>query len=42
MDVVTPDMPEICVEAFAGAGLEMRTGYDLKTARIRLNLLTWK
>ena len=40
MAVVTPDMPEIFEEAFERAGLEMRTGYDLKTARRSLNLLT--
>jgi hypothetical protein len=33
-------MPEIFEEAFERAGLEMRTGYDLKTARRSLNLLT--
>ena len=40
MAVVSPDMPEIFEEAFERAGLEMRTGYDLKTARRSLNLLT--
>ena len=40
MAVVTPDMPEIFEEAFERAGLEMRTGYDLKTSRRSLNLLT--
>jgi hypothetical protein len=40
MAVVTPDMPEIFEEAFERAGLEMRTGYDLKTARRSLNILT--
>ena len=40
MAVVTPDMPEIFEEAFERTGLEMRTGYDLKTARRSLNLLT--
>jgi len=40
MSVVTPDLPEIFEEAFERAGLEMRTGYDLKTARRSLNLLT--
>jgi hypothetical protein len=33
-------MPEIFEEAYERAGLEMRTGYDLKTARRSLNLLT--
>lgn len=40
MAVVTPDLPELFEEAFERAGLEMRTGYDLKTARRSLNLLT--
>jgi hypothetical protein len=33
-------MPEIFEEAYERAGLEMRSGYDLKTARRSLNLLT--
>jgi hypothetical protein len=40
MAVVTPDLPEIFEEAYERAGLQMRTGYDLKTARRSLNLLT--
>ena len=40
MAVVTPDLPEIFEEAFERAGLEMRSGYDLKTARRSLNILT--
>lgn len=40
MAVVAPDMPEIFEEAFERAGLEMRSGYDLKTIRRSLNLLT--
>jgi hypothetical protein len=40
MAVVTPDLPEIFEEAFERAGLDMKTGYDLKTARRSLNLLT--
>ena len=40
MAVVTPDLKEIFEEAFERAGLEMRSGYDLKTARRSLNLLT--
>jgi hypothetical protein len=40
MAVVTPDLPEIFEEAFERAGLQMTTGYDLKTARRSLNLLT--
>ena len=41
MAVVTPDLPEIFEEAFERAGLQMTTGYDLKTARRSLNILTW-
>ena len=33
MAVVTPDLPELFEEAYERAGLEMRSGYDLKTAR---------
>lgn len=40
MAVVVPDMSELFEEAFERAGLEMRSGYDLKTARRSLNLLT--
>jgi hypothetical protein len=40
MAVVTPDLPEIFEEAYERAGLVMRTGYDLRTARRSLNLLT--
>jgi len=40
MAVVTPDLPEIFEEAYERAGLEMRSGYDLKTARRSLNILT--
>jgi len=40
MAVVTPDLPELFEEAYERAGLEMRSGYDLKTARRSLNLLT--
>lgn len=40
MTVVVPDMPELFEEAFERAGLEMRSGYDLKTARRSLNMLT--
>jgi hypothetical protein len=40
MAVVTPDLPELFEEAYERAGLQMRTGYDLKTARRSLNLLT--
>jgi len=40
MAVVTPELSELFEEAYESAGLEMRTGYDLKTARRSLNLLT--
>lgn len=40
MAVVTPDISELFEEAFERAGLEMRTGYDLRTARRSLNFLT--
>lgn len=35
-----PDIVEIFEEAYERAGVEMRSGYDLKTARRSLNLLT--
>jgi len=34
-----PDIGEIVEEAFERAGLELRSGYDLKTARRSLNFL---
>ena len=34
------DLNELVEEAYERAGLEMRTGYDLRTARRSLNLLT--
>ncbi len=40
MAVVTPDLSELFEEAYERAGLEMRTGYDLRTARRSLNFLT--
>lgn len=40
MAVIVPDLPELFEEAFERAGLEMRSGYDLKTIRRSLNLLT--
>ena len=40
MAVVTPDISEIMEDAFERAGLEMRSGYDAKTARRSLNMLT--
>lgn len=39
MAVVVPDLPELFEEAYERAGLEMRSGYDLRTARRSLNLL---
>ena len=33
------DINEMAEEAFERCGLEMRTGYDLKTARRSLNLM---
>lgn len=40
MTVVVPDIAELIEEAYERAGLEMRSGYDLRTARRSLNLLT--
>jgi hypothetical protein len=40
MTVVVPDLAELFEEAFERAGLEMQSGYDLKTIRRSLNLLT--
>lgn len=40
MASVVPDMPDLFEEAFERAGLEMRSGYDLRTIRRSLNLLT--
>lgn len=34
-----PDFSEICEEAFERCGLEIRTGYDIKTARRSLNFI---
>ena len=34
-----PDVAEFVEEAFERCGIELRTGYDLKTARRSLNLL---
>jgi hypothetical protein len=39
MPAVVPDLPELFEEAYERAGLEMRSGYDLKTIRRSLNLL---
>ena len=38
--VVTPELSELFEEAYERAGLQMRNGYDLRTARRSLNLLT--
>lgn len=35
-----PDISEIVEEAYERAGLEMKTGYDIRTARRSLNILT--
>ena len=40
MAVVEPDIPDLMEDAFERAGIEMRSGYDLKTARRSFNLLT--
>jgi hypothetical protein len=40
MAVVTPDIAELFEEAYERAGLEMRSGYDLRTIRRSLNILT--
>ena len=40
MPVIVPDLPELFEEAFERAGLEMKSGYDLKTARRSLNIMT--
>lgn len=40
MAVVTPELAELFEEAFERAGLEMRSGYDLRTVRRSLNMLT--
>lgn len=40
MTVIVPDLPELFEEAYERCGLELRSGYDLKTARRSLNLLT--
>ena len=44
MAVVTPDLPDIFEEAYERAGLELNTGYDLRTVRRSLNimLLEWQ
>jgi hypothetical protein len=35
-----PDLNEIFEEAFERCGLELRTGYDFRTARRSMNFLT--
>jgi len=35
----TLDLTELCEESYSRCGYEMRTGWDLKTARISLNLM---
>jgi hypothetical protein len=40
MAVVVPDLSEIFEEAYERLGLELRSGYELKTARRSLNMLT--
>lgn len=40
MAVIVPDIAELFEEAYERAGLSMRSGYDVKTARRSLNLLT--
>lgn len=40
MTVVVPDLAELFEEAYERAGLEMRSGYDLRTIRRSLNILT--
>ena len=40
MAVVVPELSELFEEAYERAGLEMRSGYDLKTARRSLNIMT--
>jgi hypothetical protein len=40
MPVVVPDIAELFEEAYEQAGVEMRSGYDMRSARRSLNLLT--
>jgi hypothetical protein len=39
MAVVVPSLPDIFEDAYERAGLEMRSGYDARTARRSLNML---
>lgn len=38
-NVFNPDLTEMCEEAFERAGREMRSGYDMRTARRSINLM---
>lgn len=38
-NLFNPDLNEVCEEAFERAGREMRSGYDLRTARRSINLM---
>jgi len=38
-NLFNPDLNEFCEEAFERAGREMRSGYDLRTARRSINLM---
>ena len=38
-NLFNPDLMEMCEEAFERAGREMRSGYDLRTARRSINLM---
>ena len=38
-NLFNPDLNEMCEEAFERAGREMRSGYDLRTARRSINLM---
>lgn len=38
-NVFNPDLNDMCEEAFERAGREMRSGYDLRTARRSINLM---
>lgn len=38
-NVFNPDLTELCEEAFERAGREMRSGYDMRTARRSINLM---
>jgi len=40
MAVVVPDIPDLFEEAYARAGVELRTGNDLREARRSFNILT--